>query len=153
MYEYATVAELEARWRPLTPVEQTKAAILLDDASAKIRTTIKGIDARLDADDDLRRNATRIVCAMVQRAMDAPDDAVGVATVQETVGPFSRSFNYANPIGDLYLRKEENGGTSVRGWVPGRSTPRRRTCRRGSSSREVVGCPGDRHPGAARVRP
>lgn len=107
MYEYATVAELEARWRPLTPVEQTKAAILLDDASAKIRTTIKGIDARLDADDDLRRNATRIVCAMVQRAMDAPDDAVGVATVQETVGPFSRSFNYANPIGDLYLRKEE----------------------------------------------
>jgi hypothetical protein len=107
MYEYATVADLEARWRPLTEAEAAKAAVLLDDASSKIRTTIKGIDQRLDADDDLRRNATRIVCAMVQRAMDAPDDAVGIATVQESVGPFSRSFNYANPMGDLYLRKEE----------------------------------------------
>lgn len=108
MYEYATTADLEARWRPLTPAEQTTAGVLLDDASSQIRTEIPGIDAKLDANDDLRRNATRVVCAMVRRAMDAPEDAgFGIATVQESTGPFSRSFNYANPTGDLYLTKAE----------------------------------------------
>jgi hypothetical protein len=91
---------------------------------------IPGIDARLDLSDDLRRNATRVVCAMVQRAMDAPDDAgFGIATVQETVGPFSRSFNYSNPTGDLYLTKAERrllgGGVQRAGSIdtapPGRT--------------------------------
>jgi hypothetical protein len=130
MYEYATTSDLEARWRPLTPDEASTAAVLLDDASSQIRTELPGIDARLDVSDDLRRNATRVVCAMVRRAMDVPDDAgFGIATVQETTGPFSRSFNYSNPTGDLYLTKAERrllgGGVQRAGSIdtvpPGRT--------------------------------
>jgi hypothetical protein len=67
---------------------------------------------------------------MVRRAMDAPDDAgFGIATVQETTGPFSRSFNYANPTGDLYLTKAERrmlgGGRLVAGSIDPHPRPLR----------------------------
>jgi hypothetical protein len=49
--------------------------------------------------------------------------------VQETTGPFSRSFNYSNPTGDLYLTKAERrllgGGVQRAGSIdtvpPGRT--------------------------------
>jgi hypothetical protein len=121
---YATTSDLEARWRPLTEAESTVAGILLGDASAQIRAEFPTLDAAIAGDEaagidpnvDLARSATRVVCAMVRRAMDAPDDGgFGISTVQETTGPFSRSFNYSNPMGDLYLTKAERKLLGVSG--------------------------------------
>lgn len=97
---FAQTVDLEARWHTLTASEQEQAMVLIGDASQMIidtcpryatasETTLKGI-----------------VCAMVKRAMLAGDSS-GVSSTQQTAGPFNESYNYANPLGDLYLTKAE----------------------------------------------
>lgn len=115
---YATVANLAARWRPLTPAEEDTAGILLDDASVQLRREIPTLAARIEAGDtDLAAATVRVECAMVKRAMSVTDDAIGVTSAQETTGPFSRSYQYSNPMGDLYVTKQElrllGGGTQA----------------------------------------
>ena len=99
---YATVPDLEARWRPLTSVEQTRATALLDDASALV-------DDLAPAGGPSASEATlkAVVCAMVKRAMNRPAELDGVTQSQQTSGPFSQGVTYDNPTGDLYLTKQE----------------------------------------------
>lgn len=108
---FATVEDLEARWRALTQAEQARAQVLLEDASDLIRSTCRNWEA---ASEDTRK---RITCQAVKRAMLA-DDQVGVTQTSQSVGSFSESFTFANPQGDLYLTKTEKralgGGGSVR---------------------------------------
>lgn len=117
MGAYAGVDDLAARWRPLTdPDEIERAEILLEDASVQIRAEVPDLKARIESGDaDLLSAAIRVECAMVKRAMTAGDDGFGVTSTQETQGPFSRTFQYSNPMGDLYMTKAErrlltNGG-------------------------------------------
>ena len=99
---FATHADLEARWRTLTPVEQTRADVLLDDASALI------LDLKPDVEDWASETTLKaIVCAMVKRVMQGPADLDGVTQTQQTAGPFSQGVSFANPSGDLYLTKGE----------------------------------------------
>lgn len=110
MEPFATVADLEARWRPLTVTEQETAGVLLEDASSMLRANCADVDARIAAVPPALDSgvARMIVCAMVKRSMIGGADAgPGVGSVQDTAGPFSRSVNYSNPMGDLYLSKQE----------------------------------------------
>lgn len=104
---FADVSDLEARWRSLTPSEQTLATTLLADASAQVRAECPDVDERIadgSLDPDVPR---RVVCAMVKRAMLAPADQAPMAQMQQTAGPFSLSGTFVNPTGDLYLTKTE----------------------------------------------
>lgn len=106
MAAFASVADLEARWRTLSAAEKTQAGVLLGDASAIVRAFSPTVDARV-ADGSLDADVPKlIVCAIVKRAMLAGDSA-GVKTTQETTGPFSQSFTFANPTGDMYLLAAE----------------------------------------------
>ena len=97
---FAQVPDLESRWHTLTESEKTQAEVLLADASQLIVDTMSGyVNASA-------LTLTGIVCAMVKRAMLAAD-ASGVSSTQQTAGPFNESYNYANPLGDLYLTKAE----------------------------------------------
>ena len=100
---FATVTDVEARWRTLTPEERARASVLIDDASDKITTTCQGW---VDASEATLR---RITCAMVKRAMSSPmgDDVGAVSSASETTGPFTQQFSFANPNGDLYLTASE----------------------------------------------
>lgn len=100
MAAFASVEDLEDRWRTLSSSEEAQAAVLLEDASAMIRATCPDVG---EVDADVLR---MIVCAMVKRTMLA-SDAPGVRAAQETAGPFSQSYTYANPMGDLYLTGAE----------------------------------------------
>lgn len=105
MADFATAADLAARWRPLTPTEEAVAAERLADASAMIRTRAPGIDARITA-GTLDAAVPRLVaCEMVRRAMSVAD--VGVASVQESAGPFSTNVSYSNAVGSIYISKAE----------------------------------------------
>lgn len=113
MADFATVADLEARWRPLSDPEKARAAILLADASAQVRVEAPGIDARLtvvapatvpELDPIIPR---RVVADMVRRAMLAAPDQPALANYQTTAGPFSQSGTFVNPTGDLYITKAE----------------------------------------------
>ena len=97
---YATVGDVEARWRALTDVEATRCAALIAAARAPIRTTRPRYTQAGEA------TLRRVTCQMVIRAMQSGDMA-GVTQSSQTVGPFSQSWSYGNPSGDLYLTKAE----------------------------------------------
>ena len=94
---YATVADLEARWRELTDAEETQAETMLSDAALIIDafTTIDPDDA------DALARAKYVSCAMVERAMmAAASDGFGVTNMSATMGPFTQQVTYANPNGE-----------------------------------------------------
>lgn len=75
-------------------------------ASRHVRGRCPDVDGKIDAGDLDPELVTDIVCAMVHRSASQVDLA-GVASQQQTAGPFSQSLSFANPHGDLYLTKGE----------------------------------------------
>lgn len=108
---FATVADLEQRWHSLTSDEQVKAASLLDDAADLIRVTCPHWR------EATSQSLIRVSCAIARRAMqaDAIGDVSGVTQTSQTAGPFSQSFTYSNPTGDLYLTAAEIKALGGRG--------------------------------------
>lgn len=100
---FATPADLEARWHPLTQDETAKARQLLEDASDQLESL------GVKTDQINASTLKRIVCAMVRRAMTADSEGVpdGVSQSQMTAGPFSQGFTWSNPDGSLYLTRSE----------------------------------------------
>lgn len=100
---YATVEDLEARWRTLTADERDRAAVLLEDAAVRLDATCPIGDDHSAQD----LNARKIVsCEMVKRAM-AVAGGIGVTSVQTGAGPYQETTQFANPTGDLYLTKAD----------------------------------------------
>ena len=101
---FATIADLEARWRDLSDAEEARASVLLDDAAAYLQSLVE-----VDPDDEVQAaNLKMVSCNMVKRAMSsAASDAFGVTNATATMGPFSQQVAYANPSGDMYVSKSE----------------------------------------------
>lgn len=101
---YAAVADIEARWRTLSADEQARAAVLLDDAAA-ILDALVTVDPTDEKQAELLK---QVSCSMVIRSMSATEsDAFGVSQTSMTAGPYSQSWSYSNPSGDMYLTKLE----------------------------------------------
>lgn len=116
MDPFATSDDVAARWRPLTSVEQEQADTLVGDASVLLRSRYGDIDARI-ASGDLDAGAALVVVAgMVRRAMVGAAAGDGVTQSSETVGPFSHSQSYANPMGNLFLTAADD--LLIRGYRP-----------------------------------
>ena len=106
---FATVEDLEARWRGLSEQERTRAAILVKDAPDLIKASAPRWS---HASEATRR---RVCCAVVKRALQAeqggadglPEPRGLVSSETHTTGPFSDQYAYANPEGDLFLRAAE----------------------------------------------
>lgn len=98
---FAAPSDLEARWHALTDEERQRAEALLDDASAIIRDECPRWASASPA------TLRAIACAMVMRKMTVADDRIGVTGSSQTAVGFSESFNYSNPMGDLYLTSAE----------------------------------------------
>lgn len=109
---FATLADLAESWRPLlTDAESVRAATLLAHASRRMRVAAKAQGRDLDTDlADARLDpldVAMVATSMVQRAMTGGSVIPGVTQQQETVGPFSQSVTFANPMGNLYLSKDD----------------------------------------------
>lgn len=118
---YADVTDLEERWRELSEDEQARAAVLLDDASAMLASM-----ATVDDSDQQQASIRRIVCCnMVIRVM-APgvDASFGATNGSMTGGPYTQSWTYGAPVGDLYLTKAEKAMLGVSAMVVGQVRPR-----------------------------
>lgn len=101
---YATVEDLEARWRELSESESAMAATLLEDAAAYI-DALKTFDALDPETESLLR---MVSCNMVRRAMSsAASSAFGIDSATSTMGEFSQHVQFANPSGDMYVTKAE----------------------------------------------
>ena len=103
MVAFATVDDLEARWRPLTSAEQDRAEVLLDDAAVYLSTFVT-----VDDSDQAQADVLKVVsCSMVQRVMSSDVDTFGVSQASMTAGSYTQSMTFANPTGDFYLTAME----------------------------------------------
>ena len=107
MTAFATFTDLAARWRPLSTDEQAQATVLLADASAIVRAECPTVDALITAGTLSADVAKLVVCGMVKRAMIAGDTGEGVSAQQETAGPFAYQQTFSNPMGNMYLTKQD----------------------------------------------
>ncbi len=101
---FADVSDLESRWRELSTDEEARANVLLGDASAMLSALVE-----VDSSDYEQSQLLKMVCCdMVIRAMSATAaDAFGVSQTSMTAGPYTQSFSYSNPSGDMYLTRLE----------------------------------------------
>lgn len=115
---FASVADIEARWRELSTSERTKATALLSDATALLLAN--GVVP--DISDAIKSALLKsITCNMVIRSMPVGDNFnFGVSQYSQTVGAVSESFTMPNPTGDLYLTRAEKKALGISGskvWV------------------------------------
>lgn len=104
---YATVDDLEARWRTLSAEERDRATVLLGDAGVRLDALCPPSDPPTDGEV-----AARLIvsCEMVKRAMASTTAGlagVGVTSIQQGAGPYQETLQFANPTGDLYLTKAD----------------------------------------------
>lgn len=101
---YATVDDLEARYRVLTEDEAERAAVLLNDAAAMLDALV-----RVDPSDSEQAELLKIVsCNMVMRSLLASDNgALGVTQQSMSADIYTQSWTFSNPSGDMYLTKNE----------------------------------------------
>lgn len=111
MANFATVAQLEAFWRDLTTTEETRAGVLLELASARLREigTDVGVDvdAQVAARESYAVTARWVVMEAVKRAMLTPVDTPPADEYQQTAGPYSENIKFSNPSGDLWFKRSE----------------------------------------------
>ncbi|SCQ72774.1 Hypothetical protein PFR_JS17-2_2045 [Propionibacterium freudenreichii] len=98
---FATVSDLESRWRSLSKDEHTRAEALLDDASGLIVDTCPRWEQASPA------TLRRVTCSVVRRAMAADDEDIGATSLMDVTGPFTTQRAYSSPAGDLFLTKAE----------------------------------------------
>lgn len=108
---FATTAELEAFWRPLTAAEESRADILLVLASNRLRLIGEDlgidVDAKVAASEAYNSTIKWVVMEAVKRAISTPIDSPPVDTYQQTAGPYSENYKFSNPSGDLWFKKSE----------------------------------------------
>ena len=118
MEAFATVDDLEQRWRPLEESERTFAGTALLDATAMIANLLRKYRVEVDPNDEVQKhNLCRVTCNVVMRTMVAMQNGNGDIDpyTQQTVtaGVFSQTYMYANPNGDFYLRAEERRSLGI----------------------------------------
>ena len=123
MTAYATLEDLQSRWRQLSADEQQRATTLLSDAAVKIALACKQSGVAIDAVDELQSEALKSInCEMVKRAMMSPIDMPPMSSFAQTAGSYSESQTYVNPTGDLYMTLGEKKmlgiGTQKMGSIP-----------------------------------
>ena len=108
MEAFATVDDLQKRWKALSDIEKPRAETLLLDASAIISTMCAQSGITIDKTDELQAlNLNSITCEMVKRAMLSPLDQAPMSNYSQTAGSYSESGTFVNPTGDLYLTSNE----------------------------------------------
>jgi len=119
-YPFADISDVSARWRPLTSDEETQADALLRDASARLRAEFPTIDAQLTSGSVDPDAVVAVACRMVIRAMVGTAAGQGVTQQSQTAGPFSSSATFANPMGNLYITRDDE--RLIRGYWPAATT-------------------------------
>ena len=105
MEPFATIEDLEAEWRPLSPDEAETAERRLATASLLIRRLKPSMDAEMLDDEVLREVVTFVVCDMVKNSMNTAEVPHGVSQFTNSTGPFSQTMQFSNPGENLYFKK------------------------------------------------
>ena len=112
----ATIADIEARWRPLTEQETTNATAFLEDAWWLILGRLPLIEDYIDAGTVSEGNVKRVVVAMVRRMLRNPE---GNRVVEESIDDYRQRRELLVGNDSLYLTPDE-----LADLTPGRATRR-----------------------------
>jgi len=108
MEPFASVDDLEARWRELDDGERRQASAVLDDVTAHIAARLERSGIVLGQASTLyKANLKAVACAAARRAMLAAEDRAGIRSAQQQAGPYMETFSFDNPSGDVYLTSSE----------------------------------------------
>lgn len=111
MSSYATIEDLSTYWRPISPSETSRANMLLEIASSRLRVEADKVDIALDDrvsyDDDYALAVKLVVMDAVKRALATPIDTPPVDNYSQSAGPYSENYRFTNPSGDLWFKKAE----------------------------------------------
>lgn len=107
MDAFATIDDLEARYKTLTESEEARATALLMDASVMLAGEFERVGKSIDTENDLlMANLVRVICAMVKRVLASGLEA-DISSSSMTAGSYSEQRTFANPTGDMYITKNE----------------------------------------------
>lgn len=112
---FATVSELEVSWKPLTIEEQSRAKVLLLQASNYLRQIAvnngKDLDDNIDGDPTgvYGANVKMVVMSAVQRSIASPIDMMPDASQwSQSASPYSESMSFSgNVSATLYFKDKE----------------------------------------------
>ncbi len=111
MADYATIDDIIALWRPLTPQEQERAAALLPVVSDSLRQAARNVGRDLDAmlkDGEVLENVLKSVTVDVTaRAIMTPTDDAPMTQMSQSALGYSVSGTYLVPGGGLFIKKSE----------------------------------------------
>lgn len=112
MEAFASVEDLEARWRTLTDDERAVATTTLEDATAFISAEMRRYRVPIAEDDEVQaQNLVAVTCAVTKRsllmAFDSGSSMQGVTKYSEQADVWNASVTLANPMGDMYLTAQE----------------------------------------------
>ena len=111
MADYATIDDIIALWRPLTPQEQERAAALLPVVSYSLRQAARNVGRDLDAmlkDGEVLENVLKSVTVDVTaRAIMTPTDDAPMTQMSQSALGYSVSGTYLVPGGGLFIKKSE----------------------------------------------
>lgn len=104
---FASVADLELRFRKLAADEKDRASALLEDAEVILQAELKRAGKEVDPEDESQAAALKSVCCHMAKRALANSGQADISQVSHTVGPFASSVSYANPSADIYLTDQE----------------------------------------------
>lgn len=108
---YATVADLAALWRPMTPEEETRAQRLLEVVSASLRVEAekegRNLDDMIAQNPDLATVAQSVTVDVTARALMTSTSAEPASQFSQTAGPYTVSGTYLVPGGGIFIKKAE----------------------------------------------
>ena len=111
MADYATIDDIIALWRPLTPQEQERAQALLPVVSDSLRQAARNVGRDLDAmlkDGEVLENVLKSVTVDVTaRAIMTPTDDVPMTQMSQSALGYAVSGTYLVPGGGLFIKKSE----------------------------------------------
>lgn len=115
MEPFATINDLEKRWKALDESEKERAEVLIDDASAFLLSVLQQSGIEVTGEDPQGQNLKTVCCAMVRRMIGVDEKLYGVTQFTQTAGSFSEMATAANPNGDMYLTSAEKNLLGITG--------------------------------------
>lgn len=107
MEPFATVEDLQRRWRVLDVGEQERAAVLLQDATQMLAAEFLIAERQIDLEDEILAGNLRVVCCSVVKRVMASGAGGDFTQISATAGSFNEQYTLANPSGDMYLTANE----------------------------------------------
>ena len=122
---YATTTDYQARYGAVDDVAVLQ--VCLDDATALINANLAA--AGIDPADapEAYANLLKMVCREVAHRAFGSGPAqtlpFGVTQTSQTAGPYTQSFSFGNPYGDMFLTKSEKKMLGIAGGYIGSIEP------------------------------